>query len=191
MDKHDADLALVRRAQSGDKQAFNLLVQKYQYRVKHLVCRFVSNQADQDDVVQESFLKAYRSLANFRGDSAFYTWLYRVTVNTSKNFLVSRSRKLSSFESIDGDSMFGQENSTHLVENASPEVVTKNDRLVEAIKQAIEELPQELKEAIQLREIDGMSYEDIAQLMKCPIGTVRSRIFRARESIRRSISDHV
>lgn len=190
MDKHDSDLALVQRVQSGDKQAFNLLVQKYQYRVKHLVCRFISDQADQEDVVQESFLKAYRSLGKFRGDSAFYTWLYRVAVNTSKNFLVARNRRPVPHESIGGDVSFSQED-VHPIENDSPEVVVRRDRLIDAIKQAIEELPDDLKEAIQLREVDGLSYEDIAQLMNCPIGTVRSRIFRAREAIRESISDHL
>ena len=187
MAQEDNDIALVERIQSGDKQAFNLLVQKYQYRVKHLVSRFVKDSAEQEDIVQESFIKAYRAISRFRGDSAFYTWLYRITVNTSKNHLVASGRRPPA-QDIDVDEVGSVRSLSGLIETNSPEEMLRNDELVTVIKNSIESLPDELKEAIQLRELDGLSYEDIAGVMECPIGTVRSRIFRAREAIDQAIS---
>jgi len=186
MDQEDNDIALVQRVQNGDKQAFNLLVQKYQYRIKHLVSRFIKDSAEQEDIVQETFIKAYRALARFRGDSAFYTWLYRIAVNTSKNYLVASGRRPPA-QDIDVDDMTFNRNAESLVENNSPEDILQNDQMIAAIRKAIKDLPDELKEAIQLREFDGLSYEDIAAVMHCPIGTVRSRIFRAREAIEQAI----
>ena len=190
MDQHDNDIALVKRVQNGDKQAFNLLVQKYQFRIKHLVGRFVKDSSEQEDVVQESFIKAYRAISRFRGDSAFYTWLYRIAVNTSKNYLVAAGRRPPAQDVI-ADEFTSVGGSDRLVESNSPEEIAQNDELVEAIRQSISSLPDELKEAIQLREFDGLSYEDIATIMDCPIGTVRSRIFRARATIERAISSMV
>ena len=190
MDQHDNDIALVKRVQNGDKQAFNLLVQKYQFRIKHLVGRFVKDSSEQEDVVQESFIKAYRAISRFRGDSAFYTWLYRIAVNTSKNYLVAAGRRPPAQDVI-ADKFTSVGGSDRLVESNSPEEIAQNDELVEAIRQSISSLPDELKEAIQLREFDGLSYEDIATIMDCPIGTVRSRIFRARATIERAISSMV
>ena len=186
-DQIDNDIALVERVQNGDKQAFNLLVQKYQYRVKNLVSRFVRDSAEQEDIVQESFIKAYRAIARFRGDSAFYTWLYRIAVNTSKNYLVAAGRRPPT-QDVDVDETIHSKGADRLVETNSPEEMLQNDELVAAVKKAIDVLPDELKEAIQLRELDGLSYEDIAVVMCCPIGTVRSRIFRAREAIEGAIS---
>ena len=187
VDQVDNDIALVERVQNGDKQAFNLLVQKYQFRVKHLVSRFVRDSAEQEDIVQESFIKAYRAIARFRGDSAFYTWLYRIAVNTSKNYLVAAGRRPPT-QDVDVDETVHSRGADRLIETNSPEEMLQNDELVSAVKKAIAELPEELKEAIQLRELDGLSYEDIAVVMCCPIGTVRSRIFRAREAIEKAIS---
>lgn len=181
----DNDIVLVKRVQNGDKQAFNLLVQKYQYRVKHLVSRFVKDAIEQEDIVQESFIKAYRAIGRFRGDSAFYTWLYRIAVNTSKNYLVASGRRPPN-QDVDIDDTHSR-GADRLVEENSPEMILENDELVDTVKKAIGSLPDELKEAIQLRELDGLSYEDIASIMNCPIGTVRSRIFRAREAIENAI----
>ena len=183
MENHvDNDTALVERVQNGDKQAFNLLVQKYQYRAKYLVSRFVKDPSEQEDIVQESFIKAYRAIGRFRGDSAFYTWLYRITVNTSKNHLVATGRRPPA-QGVDIDETVYCRGADRLIETNSPDMVLQNDELVEIVKKAINGLPDELKEAIQLKELDGLSYEDIAAVMNCPIGTVRSRIFRAREAI--------
>lgn len=188
MPQDETDIALVARVQKGDKQAFNLLVEKYQFRIKHLVSRFVKDSYEQEDIVQESFIKAYRAIARFRGDSAFYTWLYRIAVNTSKNYLVAMGRRPPA-QDIIADEMTSPRAAERLVESNSPEKIVQNDQLVAAIKQSINALPEELKQAIQLREFDGLSYEDIAVVMNCPIGTVRSRIFRARESIEHAIAD--
>jgi len=190
MEQDDNDAALVERVQNGDKQAFNLLVQKYQYRIRHLVSRFIKDSSEQEDVVQEAFIKAYRAISRFRGDSAFYTWLYRIAVNTSKNYLVAAGRRPPAQDVI-ADEFTSAAGSERLVESNSPEEIAQNDELVEAIRQSISSLPEELKEAIQLREFDGLSYEDIAAIMHCPIGTVRSRIFRARATIEQAISDLV
>ena len=188
MNQDETDIILVRRVQNGDKQAFNLLVEKYQFRIKHLVSRFIKDSAEQEDVVQEAFIKAYRAIARFRGDSAFYTWLYRIAVNTAKNYLLAASRHPPS-EDVIIDERVSSHDAERLVEHNSPEKIMQNDQLVAAIKHSINTLPAELKEVIQLREFDGLSYEDIAVAMNCPIGTVRSRIFRARQTISHAIAD--
>ena len=177
-----SDQQLVERVQRGDKNAFNLLVQKYQNKVMSLISRYIRNQADIADVAQEAFIKAYRALPNFRGESAFYTWLYRIAVNTAKNHLVSQSRKTPA-NSVDAEEAEYYEGSDALKEFASPERLVLSDEINKVIFETLEALPEELKIAISLRELDGMSYEDIANIMDCPVGTVRSRIFRARESI--------
>ena len=180
--EREIDHQLVVRVQQGDKKAFDLLVMKYQVRVSKLVSRFLRNQSDVPDVVQEAFIKAYRALPNFRGDSAFYTWLYRIAINTAKNHLVAQSRK-SPANSIDAQEAEDYGASEWLNEYASPEREALAAELESTIHRAMGELPPDLREAITLREIEGLSYEDIAAVMDCPIGTVRSRIFRAREAI--------
>ncbi len=182
MSEREIDQALVVRVQQGDKKAFDLLVLKYQLRVSKLVSRFLRNQSDVPDVVQESFIKAYRALPNFRGESAFYTWLYRIAINTAKNHLVAQSRK-NPANSIDVQDAEDYGASEWLKEYASPEREALAAELEITIHQAMADLPSDLREAITLREIEGLSYEDIAAVMDCPIGTVRSRIFRAREAI--------
>lgn len=182
MSEREIDQAMVVRVQQGDKKAFDLLVLKYQLRLSKLVSRFLRNQSDVPDVVQESFIKAYRALPNFRGESAFYTWLYRIAINTAKNHLVAQSRK-SPVNSIDVQDAEDYGASEWLKEYASPEREALASELESTIHQAIGDLPSDLREAITLREIEGLSYEDIAAVMDCPIGTVRSRIFRAREAI--------
>ena len=182
MSEREIDQKLVERVQQGDKKAFDLLVLKYQLRVSKLVSRFLRNQSDVPDVVQDAFIKAYRALPNFRGDSAFYTWLYRIAINTAKNHLVAQSRK-SPANSIDAQDAEDYGASEWLKEYASPEREALASELGATIYQAIAELPSDLREAITLREIEGLSYEEIAVVMDCPIGTVRSRIFRAREAI--------
>ena len=176
------DQELVERVKQGDKTAFDLLVIKYQQRIINLVTRFVRNQSDAQDVTQEAFIKAYRAMPNFRGESAFYTWMYRIAVNTAKNHLAVQSRRpvaaerdITEIEQIEGDNA--------LKDYATPEHMLLRDEIQETIIKAIENLPDELKMAITLREAEGLSYEDIASAMDCPIGTVRSRIFRAREAI--------
>ncbi|MGB1800389.1 MAG: RNA polymerase sigma factor RpoE [Gammaproteobacteria bacterium] len=176
------DKELIDRVKNGDKAAYDLLVLKYQQRIVNLVSRFVRNQSDALDVTQEAFIKAYRALPNFRGESAFYTWLYRIAVNTAKNHLAVQSRRpsgsghdVSEIEQIEG--------ADALKEQATPENLILKDELQATVLKAIEDLPEDLKTAIMLREIEGLSYEEIADVMECPIGTVRSRIFRAREAI--------
>ncbi len=182
MSEREIDQALVVRVQQGDKKAFDLLVLKYQLRLSKLVSRFLRNQSDVPDVVQEAFIKAYRALPNFRGESAFYTWLYRIAINTAKNHLVAQSRKNPS-NSIDVQDAEDYGASEWLKEFASPEREALASELEATIHQAMGDLPSDLREAVTLREIEGLSYEDIAAVMDCPIGTVRSRIFRAREAI--------
>ena len=182
MSEREVDQQLVERVQQGDKKAFDMLVLKYQLRVTKLISRFLRNQSDVPDVVQDAFIKAYRALPNFRGDSAFYTWLYRIAINTAKNHLVSQSRKGGS-GNIDAQDAEDYGASEWLKDFASPEREALADELQVTIKDAMGGLPTDLREAITLREIEGLSYEDIAQVMDCPIGTVRSRIFRAREAI--------
>lgn len=177
-----SDQQLVERVQRGDKNAFNLLVLKYQNKVANLVVRYVRNQADVADIVQEAFIKAYRALPNFRGESAFYTWLYRIAVNTAKNHLVAHGRRAPAND-VDVEDAEYYDGSDALKEFASPERLVLSDEIQKVVFDTLETLPQELKMAISLRELDGMSYEDIANVMDCPVGTVRSRIFRAREAI--------
>lgn len=176
----DADL--VKRVQAGDTVAFDILVQKYQHKVINLVGRFVSDQAECQDIAQDAFIKAFRAIGSFRGDSQFYTWLYRIATNTAKNHLASRARKSPNY-AVDVDDAEHYEGESGLKEYANPENLLLTDEIKATIFRAIENLPDDLKSAITLREIDGLSYEEIAEVMDCPIGTVRSRIFRARDVI--------
>jgi RNA polymerase sigma-70 factor (ECF subfamily) len=176
------DQQLVVRVQKGDKRAFDLLVLKYQYKVHAIVARFIRDSDEVRDVVQEAFIKAYRALPKFRGDSQFYTWLYRIAVNTAKNYLVARSRRPPSSD-VDLDDAEYYSGSDQLKDHSSPENQLFRDQLEVAINQAIIELPEDLRTAVTLREYEGLSYEDIAAVMDCPVGTIRSRIFRGREAI--------
>ncbi|MBR9856891.1 MAG: RNA polymerase sigma factor RpoE [Gammaproteobacteria bacterium] len=176
------DQQLVERVQRGDKNAYNLLVKKYQYKVANLVSRFVSNPGDVPDVTQEAFIKAYRALPGFRGESAFFTWLYRIAVNTAKNYLVAQRRRPPGSDVDIEDAEF-YDGGEGLKDQASPEHLMLSEEIRRAVFETIEVLPEDLKTAITLRELEGMSYEDIAKVMDCPVGTVRSRIFRAREAI--------
>ena len=176
------DAELVKRVQAGDTGAFDILVQKYQHKVVNLIGRFVSDQAECQDIAQDSFIKAYRAIDNFRGDSQFYTWLYRIAANTAKNHLASRTRKSPGY-AIDVDDAEHYEGESGLKEYDNPENLLLTNEIKATIFDAIEKLPEDLKSAITLRELDGLSYEEIAEVMDCPIGTVRSRIFRAREVI--------
>jgi len=176
------DAELVKRVQAGDTGAFDLLVQKYQHKVINLVGRFVSDHAECQDIAQDAFIKAYRAINGFRGDSQFYTWLYRIAANTAKNHLASRARKSPGY-TVDVDDAQHFEGESGLKEYANPENLLLTDEIRQTIFTAIEKLPDDLKSAITLREIDGLSYEEIADVMDCPIGTVRSRIFRARDVI--------
>jgi RNA polymerase sigma-70 factor, ECF subfamily len=178
----DTDQELVRRVQAGDQSAFNLLVLKYQHRVLKLVGRFVNDPTEAEDVAQEAFLKAYRALASFRGDSAFYTWLYRIAINTAKNALVSQRRRPVDFD-LDLQDPDQYERQARLKEADTPEGVLLTDEIRAVVEEAMEQLPEDLRTAIVLRELEGLSYEEIAEAMDCPVGTVRSRIFRAREAI--------
>ena len=182
MGEEIADSTLVERVQRGDKKAFDLLVIKYQNRVINLVSRYVRDVTDAQDIAQEAFLKAYRALPNFRGDSAFYTWLYRIAINTAKNHVASRARRPQEYQAIGSDDeTFDLDEA--LKETDTPENLLLTDEIQRTILTAIEELPDDLRIAITLREVEGLSYEEIAETMTCPIGTVRSRIFRAREAI--------
>ena len=186
MSEQEIDQALVERAQRGDKQAFGLLVQRYQYKVQSLISRYVRNQGDVADVAQEAFIKAYRALPTFRGESAFFTWLYRIAVNSAKNYLVSQGRRPpgSDLQVDEAEYVDGGES---LHDMASPENMLLSDEIRQVVFNTIEGLPDELRMAITLRELDGLSYEEIAEVMDCPVGTVRSRIFRAREVIDRQL----
>lgn len=181
-DQNLLDEQLVERVQRGDKAAFNLLVKKYQQKVVNLVARYVNNPGDVPDVAQEAFIKAYRALPTFRGESAFYTWLYRIAVNTAKNYLTSLGRRppSSDVEADEAESYGGGE---ALQEVSTPENLALTDEIKRTVFSAIEALPEDLRTAITLRELEGLSYEEIAEIMDCPVGTVRSRIFRAREAI--------
>lgn len=182
MIQDDTDQQLVQRVQAGDKSAFNLLVLKYQHRVLKLVSRFVNDAAEAEDVAQEAFIKAYRALASFRGDSAFYTWLYRIAINTAKNTLVSNRRRPVDFN-LDLQDPDQYERHARLKESDTPEGVLLTEEIRGVVEHAMEQLPEDLRTAIVLRELEGLSYEEIAEAMDCPVGTVRSRIFRAREAI--------
>ena len=182
MTQDDNDQQLVERVQKGDKSAFDLLVLKYQHRVLKLVGRFVNDAAEAQDVAQDAFLKAYRALPSFRGDSAFYTWLYRIAINTAKNTLVSNRRRPVDFD-LDLQDPDQYDRHAKLKEVDTPEGVLLTEEIREVVERAMEQLPEDLRTAIVLREIEGLSYEEIAEAMDCPVGTVRSRIFRAREAI--------
>ena len=183
MSDREIDRQLVERAQRGDKRAFELLVEKYQRKLARLLSRFIRDPAEVEDVTQEAFIKAYRALPAFRGDSAFYTWLYRIGINTAKNYLMAMGRRAPTSTEVEADEAEGFEEGEQLRDINTPESVLLSNEIAETVNSTIEALPEELRTAIQLREIEGMSYEDIAQVMNCPIGTVRSRIFRAREAI--------
>lgn len=182
-----SDQALVEKVQQGDKRAFDLLVIKYQYKVIGLIGRYVQDRSEALDIAQESFIKAYRSIGTFRGESAFYTWLYRIAVNTAKNHLVSRSRRPPESDvELDNEEVFNHYEP--LADIDTPEARLNRDRLEKEIYVAVHRLPEELRSALTLREFDGLSYEDISLIMDCPVGTVRSRIFRAREAVEKHIS---
>ena len=182
MGEREIDQALVERVQQGDKRAFDMLVLKYQHRSIKLIARFVRDADDVQDVAQEAFIKAYRALKNFRGDSAFYTWMYRIAINTAKNHLVSAKRRATD-SALDASEAEQYEGADWLKEYATPEKEMLAEEIKQVVNKTISELPDDLKEAITLREMEGLSYEDIAEVMACPIGTVRSRIFRAREAV--------
>lgn len=184
----DSDNQLVERVLQNDTKAFTLLVLRYQHKVLGLIGRFVKDPHEAEDVSQEAFLKAYRALPNFRGDSAFYTWLYRIAVNTAKNHLVSRGRRPPSTD-VDMEDAQQTDDSSMLRELETPEANLEKEDLRKVIQQAIEELPEELRTAFSLREFSGLSYEDITEIMDCPVGTVRSRIFRAREAIDKRVQE--
>ncbi|HWM43665.1 MAG TPA: RNA polymerase sigma factor RpoE [Burkholderiales bacterium] len=183
MTDRDIDRQLVARAQRGDKQAFELLVEKYQRKLARLLSRFIRDPAEVEDVTQEAFIKAYRALPAFRGDSAFYTWLYRIGINTAKNYLMAMGRRAPTSTEVEAEEAEGFEEGEQLRDINTPESLLLSSEIAKTVNATIEGLPEELRTAIQMREIEGMSYEDIAKAMDCPIGTVRSRIFRAREAI--------
>jgi RNA polymerase sigma-70 factor (ECF subfamily) len=184
----NVDLELVQRVQAGDKKAFDVLIMKYQQRIVHVITGFVHDPVEALDVAQEAFIKAYRALPNFRGDSAFYTWLYRIAINTAKNYLMARSRRppASDVDAMDATNYY---DAPELKEFETPETRMMSEDLEQGIHQAIQALPEGTATAIKLREFEGMSYEEIAEVMECPIGTVRSRIFRAREAIELQIKE--
>jgi len=184
----NVDLELVQRVQAGDKKAFDVLIMKYQQRIVHVITGFVHDPVEALDVAQEAFIKAYRALPNFRGDSAFYTWLYRIAINTAKNYLTARSRRppASDVDAMDATNYY---DAPELKEFETPETRMMSDDLEQGIHEAIQALPEDTATAIKLREFEGMSYEEIAEVMECPIGTVRSRIFRAREAIELQIKE--
>lgn len=183
MSDREIDQQLVERAQRGDKHAFGLLVSKYQRKLGRLLSRFIRDPTEVEDVTQEAFIKAYRALPTFRGDSAFYTWLYRIGINTAKNYLVALGRRAPTTTSIDNEDAESIDDGDQLRDLNTPENQLMSRQVAETVNQSLEQLPEELRTAITLREIEGLSYEDIANIMNCPIGTVRSRIFRAREAI--------
>lgn len=183
MGDREVDQQLVERAQNGDKHAFELLVAKYQRRLGRLISRFVRDTAEAEDVTQDAFIKAYRALPAFRGDSAFYTWLYRIGINTAKNHLLALGRRAPTSTAFDSEEAEEFEDASLLHEVATPENELMSKQVVEVVNASLQQLPDDLRMALTLREIEGLSYEEIAAVMNCPIGTVRSRIFRAREAI--------
>ena len=185
--EHESDQPLVVRSQQGDKRAFDVLVLKYQQRIASIVSRYLRDQDEVADVTQEAFIKAYRALANFRGDAQFYTWLYRIAINTAKNHLVAKSRRPPNTDKDINDGEFS-ENSVVLEAEDQPETLLARDQLRSVILAAVDDLQEDLRTALMLREFDGLSYEEIAEIMACPVGTVRSRIFRARETIEKKIA---
>ncbi len=182
-ENRELDQVLVTRAQQGDKKAFGLLVDKYHRKLGRLLSRMIRDQAEVEDVVQESFIKAYRALHNFRGDSAFYTWLYRIGINTAKNYLVSMGRKPQVMQEVEIEDVENFDQGIEMRTMDTPETAMMTKEIAQTVNDTIANLPDELRTAITLRELEGLSYEDIAVIMQCPIGTVRSRIFRARETI--------
>jgi RNA polymerase sigma-70 factor, ECF subfamily len=184
-----SDLSLVRRVQRGDKGAFDALVLKYQHKLVKLVMRYVRNPAEAEDIAQEAFIKAYRALPGFRGDSAFYTWLYRIAINTAKNAVVSRDRSPVEYNLDRGGGEDSSDMQGHMKDAETPEGLVLTDEIRSIVNAAIEALPEDLRTAIVLRELEGLSYEEIAAAMDCPVGTVRSRIFRAREAIDRQLRE--
>lgn len=181
--ERDIDKRLVERVQHGDKKAFELLFSKYHRKLMRLVSRLVRDQAEAEDVVQEAFIKAYRALPQFRGDSAFYTWLYRIGINTAKNYLVTQGRRAPTSTEADVEEAETFDGGEQLRDINTPESMLASKQIAQTVNLAMESLPEELRTAISLREIEGLSYDEIADVMGCPIGTVRSRIFRAREAI--------
>jgi RNA polymerase sigma-70 factor (ECF subfamily) len=182
MGENDIDQALVQRVQAGEKRAFDLLVAKYQHKVTSLISRYVHDWSECQDVAQESFIRAYRAIANFRGDSQFYTWLYKIAVNTAKNHLVSLGRRPPT-DDIDATDAVQYDAGSRLRDTDTPEHELMRQEIEQTVMQTVQALPEELRTAITLREVDGLSYEEISEAMDCPIGTVRSRIFRARDAI--------
>lgn len=183
MGDREVDQQLVERAQRGEKHAFELLVAKYQRRLGRLISRFVRDSAEAEDVTQDAFIKAYRALPGFRGDSAFYTWLYRIGINTAKNYLLSKGRRVPTTTAFDSEEAEDFEDASLLHEVSTPENELMSKQVVEVVNSSLQQLPDDLRTALTLREIEGLSYEEISAVMGCPIGTVRSRIFRAREAI--------
>lgn len=189
-DKQATDQQLVERVQAGDKRAFDLLVLKYQHKITSLVGRYVKDHHEAMDVTQEAFIKAYRALKNFRGDSQFYTWLYRIAINTAKNYLVSKGRRPPD-QDVDADEQADYGFAEQMTDAETPENLLSRDELQEKVFATLESLPDDLKTALSLREFEGLSYEQIAEIMDCPVGTVRSRIFRAREAIDKVVAKHM
>jgi len=183
MGDREIDQQLVERAQRGDKRAFELLVSKYQRKLGRLLSRFVRDAAEVEDVTQEAFIKAYRALPSFRGESAFYTWLYRIGINTAKNYLVALGRRAPTSTGFDNEEAEGFEDAEQLRDSSTPESELEGKEIAATVNRAMDALPADLRTAITLREIEGLSYEEIANVMNCPVGTVRSRIFRARDAI--------
>ncbi|MBU2985925.1 RNA polymerase sigma factor RpoE [Saccharophagus degradans] len=183
----DSDHQLVLRVQKGDKRAFDMLVIKYQHKILSIISRYIKDNAEIHDVAQEAFIKAYRAIGNFRGDSAFYTWIYRIAINTAKNYLVSRGRRPPSSD-VDVEDAEFYSGSDSLKDVDTPENHAMRDQLEAVVNNAIKSLPEDLRTAVTLREMEGLSYEEIAEVMSCPVGTVRSRIFRAREAIDKEIA---
>ena len=183
MGDREVDQQLVERVQRGDKHAFELLVAKYQRRLRRLISRFVRDSAEAEDVTQEAFIKAYRALPSFRGESAFYTWLYRIGINTAKNYLITLGRRAPTSTQFDVDESEGFEGAELLQDVNTPENILMSKQVAGVVNDSLLQLPEDLRTALTLREIEGLSYEEIAEIMACPIGTVRSRIFRARETI--------
>ena len=183
MGDREVDQQLVERAQRGDKRAFELLVLKYQRKLGRLLSRFVRDPAEVEDVTQEAFIKAYRALPGFRGESAFYTWLYRIGINTAKNYLVALGRRAPTSTGFDNEEAEGFEDADQLRDSNTPESELEGKEIAATVNRAMDALPKDLRTAITLREIEGLSYEEIASVMNCPVGTVRSRIFRARDAI--------
>ncbi len=185
-DRQGVDAVIVKRVQKGDKSAFDLLVRKYQFKVSNLISRYVYDQSEIEDIAQEVFVKAYRAIDGFRGDSAFYTWLYRIAINTAKNYLVAQSRRPPNTDVEASDAEL-TESGRNLRDISTPESNLLSRELADRVAKAVRDLPEDLRLAITLRELEGLSYEEIATVMDCPIGTVRSRIFRAREAIDKNL----